>query len=120
MRSRVDHALIDDLRSSVPSAFEIQAVADEIARQFRPERIILFGSHARGDAGPDSDVDLLVVIAHREHSARTAAEITQRVHPGRFALDLIVRSPETLHRRLQMNDWFLRDVVRQGRVLYAR
>ncbi len=36
-----------------------------IVHRFRPERIILFGSHARGDAGPDSDVDLLVVMSRR-------------------------------------------------------
>ena len=101
------------------SITEIQELADNIARQFSPEKIILFGSHARGDASPDSDVDLLVVMPHEEHASCKAAEITARVHPGRFALDLIVRSPETLRKRLQMNDWFVRDLMREGRVLYA-
>ncbi len=104
---------------SVASAVEIQELADNIARRFRPERIILFGSHARGNAGPDSDVDLLVIMPHEQHAARKAAEITRRVHPGSFAVDLIVRSPEMVRERLQMNDWFLRDVMREGRVLYA-
>jgi predicted nucleotidyltransferase len=103
----------------VASAVEIQQLADDIVRHFRPEQIILFGSHARGEAGPDSDVDLLVVMPHADHSSRKAAEITQRVHPGRFPVDLIVRSPATLRERLSMNDWFLRDVMREGRVLYA-
>jgi poly(A) polymerase Pap1 len=103
----------------VASITEIQELADNIARQFTPERIILFGSYARGDAGPDSDVDLLVVMPHEEHASRKAAEITFRVHPRRFALDLIVRSPETLRQRMQMNDWFVRDLMREGRVLYA-
>lgn len=103
----------------MPSAAEIQVLAEDIARYFHPDRIILFGSHARGTAEPDSDVDLLVVMPHAEHASRKAAEITQRVHPKRFALDLIVRSPETLRERLEMNDWFLRDVMREGRVLYA-
>jgi len=40
----------------------IHAMVRRIVRQFRPERVILFGSHARGEAGPDSDVDLLVVM----------------------------------------------------------
>ena len=94
-------------------------MADNIARQFSPEKIILFGSHARGNPGPDSDVDLLVVMAHEEHASRKAAEITSRVHPRRFPLDLIVRSPETLRKRMEMNDWFVRDLMREGRVLYA-
>jgi uncharacterized protein len=53
----------------VASITEIQELADNIARQFTPERIILFGSYARGDAGPDSDVDLLVVMPHEEHAS---------------------------------------------------
>ena len=103
----------------MPSLNEIQILADKIAREFRPEKIILFGSHARGDAQPDSDVDLLVIMDANQHPARTAAEITHRVHPRRYPLDLIVRSPETVRMRLQMNDWFLRDAMREGRVLYA-
>jgi predicted nucleotidyltransferase len=101
------------------SLSEIQSLADKIAREFHPEKIILFGSHAHGDTAPDSDVDLLVIIDSDEHPSRTAAKITYRVHPRRYPLDLIVRSPETVRRRLQMNDWFLRDVIHEGRVLYA-
>ena len=101
------------------SESEIQALADKIAHEFHPQKIILFGSHARGDARPDSDVDLLVIMDSDQHPARTAAEVTYRVHPRRYPLDLIVRSPETVRARLQMNDWFMRDVMREGRVLYA-
>src|SRR5712691_6183044 len=101
------------------SLSEIQVLANNIAREFRPEKIILFGSHARGDARPDSDVDLMVIMNSGEHPSRTAAEITYRVHPRSYPLDLIVRSPKTIRARLQMNDWFLRDVMREGRVLYA-
>jgi predicted nucleotidyltransferase len=101
------------------SLSDIQILADKIVREFRPEKIILFGSHGRGDARPDSDVDLMVIMNSGEHPARLAAEITHRVHPRRYPLDLIVRSPETIRTRLKMNDWFVRDVMREGRVLYA-
>jgi predicted nucleotidyltransferase len=101
------------------SLSDIQALADKIASEFHPDKIILFGSHARGDARPDSDVDLMVIINSDEHPSRTAAEITYRVHPRRYPLDLIVRGPQTVRTRLQMNDWFLRDVMREGRILYA-
>ena len=101
------------------SLSDIQILADKIAREFHPEKIILFGSHARGNARPDSDVDLMVIMNSGQHPAKTAAEITYRVHPRRYPLDLMVRSPETIRRRLQMNDWFLRDVIHEGRVLYA-
>ena len=101
------------------SLSDIQALADKIVHEFHPEKIILFGSHARGDAQPDSDVDLLVIMDSDQHPSRTAAEITYRVHPRRYPLDLIVRSPQMVRTRLQMNDWFMRDVMREGRVLYA-
>jgi hypothetical protein len=101
------------------SQSEIQALADKIACEFHPEKIILFGSHARGDARPDSDVDLLVIMDSDQHPARKAAEITSRVHPRCYPLDLIVRSPEMVRTRLRMNDWFMRDAMREGRVLYA-
>lgn len=101
------------------SMTDIQELVNKIVQEFKPLEVILFGSHARGDAGPDSDVDLLVVMSHNEHSSRKAAEITSRVHPGRFALDLIVRSPEVVSQRLQLNDWFVHELMREGRVLYA-
>ena len=101
------------------SIVQIQELVDNIVRQFSPDKIVLFGSHARGEEGPDSDVDLLVIMPHEKHAAEKAAEITQRVHPRRYSLDLIVRSPDAIRERLQMNDWFVRDLIREGRVLYA-
>jgi predicted nucleotidyltransferase len=68
------------------SLSDIQILADKIAREFHPEKIILFGSHARGHARPDSDVDLMVVMDSDEHPSRIAAEITHRVHPRCYPL----------------------------------
>lgn len=84
---------------------------------FAPEKIILFGSLARGTAGPDADVDLLIVMPHEGHPARLAAEIVKKVRKS-FPLDLIVRSPEKLNERLQMGDPFLSEVMEEGVVLY--
>jgi len=53
----------------------ILEMARRIERSFHPERIILFGSHARGDAGPDSDADLLVVMAVNGSKRRQAVQI---------------------------------------------
>src|SRR5207244_12057696 len=101
----------------MPSLSDIQTLADKIVREFHPERIILFGSHARGDARADSDVDLMVIIASDEHPSRTAAEITNRVHPRNNALDLIVRGPDTVRRTMKLNERFTRSGLREGRVL---
>ena len=95
----------------------IARLCRRIADQFSPERIILFGSRARGRAGRDSDVDLLVVMRYRGMSVRRAAEILNRVEPE-FPVDLIVRSPREVEKRLAMKDAFLGEIVQRGKVLY--
>ncbi len=97
---------------------EIQQFATEIAREFGPDQVILFGSYARGTAGPDSDVDLLVVMPGEVSGARVAAEIITRLKPT-LPLELIVRSSRQFRERLAMNDYFLREVVSTGKKLYA-
>jgi predicted nucleotidyltransferase len=97
---------------------DIQAFAERIVEQFRPQRIILFGSHAYGTAGPDSDVDLLVVIPDGGRPLHKAAEIRRQVAAG-FSLDLIVRDPDVLRWRIEQHDWFLKEIVEKGKVLYA-
>ena len=95
----------------------IQDFCDRVAREFHPERIVLFGSYARGDADEDSDVDLLVVMPFEGKGARKATEIRMRARPG-FPVDLIVRTPETVRERLKLGDFFLREAVEEGRILY--
>ena len=92
--------------------------ADRIARQFTPEKIILFGSHAYGDPDEDSDVDLLVVMPHSEPSVQVAADIRMML-PYDRAVDVMVRTPEQVRARLQMNDFFMQEVMSKGHVLYA-
>ena len=96
---------------------QIQSVADKIAEQFQPERIILFGSYAYGTPNEDSDVDLLVVMPFEGKSVRKSIEIEAEVHQG-FPMDLIAITPASLQSRLDSEDYFLREVVESGRVLY--
>ncbi|CAN5779654.1 hypothetical protein BH23GEM7_BH23GEM7_29630 [soil metagenome] len=95
----------------------IREFAGRLAREFTPERIILFGSYAAGTARPDSDVDLFVIMRFEGAPVRQAVEILRRLRPP-FAVDLLVRTPEEVQRRLQQNDFFVQDVVRDGTVLY--
>jgi predicted nucleotidyltransferase len=96
---------------------DIRAVARQIGREFRPQKVVLFGSHARGTAGEDSDVDFLIVMPVKGHPARKAAEIHFKIHPP-FATDILVRSPQIIRQRLRLGDWFLEDILREGKVLY--
>lgn len=105
-------------RHAVTSRGAIRRLAMEIAERFRPERIILFGSHAYGRPGPESDVDLLVVMRTSNESSQAVRIRSASTHP--FALDLIVRTPQNLRRRIREGDWFLREIVALGKVLYEQ
>lgn len=85
-------------------------------REFKPAKIVLFGSYAYGRPTPDSDVDVLVVMPHAR-GQRPSLEIRQRVHAG-FPVDIIVRTPDEVARRLRDGDSFLTEVMSRGDVLY--
>ena len=97
----------------------IKSLSRQIAEEFRPERIILFGSYAYGEPTEDSDVDLLVIMPFAGKPVYKAIEIRSKIE-ARFPLDLIVRTPQQVQERVAMNDWFMREIVEKGRTLYER
>lgn len=96
---------------------EIRAFSRQIAEEYKPRQIILFGSYAAGKPGPDSDVDLLVIFPGREKNAKKAVDIRLKLHPN-FPLDLLVRTPATLRARIAMGDCFMKEIMTKGKVLY--
>jgi len=96
----------------------IRGLARSIARQCEPRKVVLFGSHARGDARPDSDVDLLVITDDRP-GPDASLKIRRAVRYD-FPLDLIVCDLATLDRRIDAGDFFLQDALHEGKVLYER
>ena len=97
----------------------IAELAERIAREFDPERIILFGSYACGDPSPDSDVDLLVVLPFEGKNFWKSLEILNRVDP-QFPVDLLARRPEDMARRYAEGDPLVREAIDRGKVLYER
>jgi predicted nucleotidyltransferase len=101
-----------DKRKRIPQK-AIDQVVEQIVEKFEPQKIILFGSYARGNPRPESDVDLLVVM----DPPKKSLEI--RRHLGvMFGMDLMVYTPQRLKERVEMGDWFLRDILEEGKVLY--
>ncbi|MEA5452356.1 nucleotidyltransferase domain-containing protein [Leptolyngbya sp. CCNP1308] len=96
---------------------QIEALSQQIAEQFNPDRIILFGSYAYGEPTADSDVDLLVVLPFEGYPFRKASEILRATDPN-FAVDLMARTPEQFQQRLELEDFFIKEICEQGRVLY--
>ena len=95
----------------------ISSFARQVATQFKPEKIILFGSYAYGKPTEDSDVDILVIMPFKGRNPEKATEIWMAIKP-RFPIDIMVRKPAELKKRLKMGDFFLREITEKGKVLY--
>lgn len=96
---------------------QIEGLSREIVREFDPERIILFGSHAYGTPTEYSDVDLLVIMSFEGSTFRKSVEIARRIAPA-FYVDFVVRSPEDVTRRYREGDPLIREALDRGKVLY--
>jgi predicted nucleotidyltransferase len=103
--------------ANIPRAV-IRSYAREVAERFDPDRIILFGSYAYGTPNEDSDVDVLVVMPARDEVSM-AVRIQRGVWPP-FPMDLIVRTPAKLARRIALGDSFLQEITTKGKVLYSK
>lgn len=103
----------------IASAY-IPALTERIVQRFQPLRLILFGSHARGDAQPDSDIDLLVVLSAVANKREAAIEIRRAVADFPVAKDIIVTTPDEIARRGNLVGDILRPALREGKVLYER
>jgi predicted nucleotidyltransferase len=109
---------ISQKRLEKPTRQKIQALAEAIVHKFHPEKIVLFGSHAYGTPTRESDVDLLIIMKARRRPVEQAVAIRRAMNCP-FPIDLLVRTPEQIEERLRLGDFFLREILSRGKVLYA-
>lgn len=96
----------------------ISIMTERIVRDFDPLQIILFGSQARGDADPDSDIDLLVVFAELTDKRKTAVDIGRALADVPVAKDILVSTPEELERSRTRIGSVLRYAQQEGKILW--
>jgi uncharacterized protein len=98
----------------------LRQMVQRLVQRFDPEQIILFGSRARGQARPNSDYDLLVVMPLA--GSKRAQQVAMRValHEFNVPKDLIVVTPEEVARQRNIVGTLVRPAVREGKVLYVR
>jgi len=99
---------------------KINEMVRRIVKRFDPEQIILFGSHAKGRAGPDSDVDLLIIMPVSGSKREKQIEIGVALHDIRIPMDIIVTTPEEVERRKNLVGTIIRPALREGEILYVR
>ena len=87
--------------------------------EFGPEKIILFGSAARGERGLDSDADFLVIKGQTPHYGADRIRELSRLIERNIPVDFLVYKPEEFEKRLEMGDPFLKTILKKGKVLYG-
>ena len=91
-----------------------------IVQTARPQRIILFGSAARGTITPDSDLDLLVIVRGPVHRRALAQEIYRNLHGILTPVDIVVATEQDVQQHGQTVGSILRPALREGKVIYER
>lgn len=95
-------------------------VTKTIVERFHPKRIMVFGSHARGDAGPDSDLDIFVEMDTPRRPPDRAIEVSEVFGLRPWPMDIVVYTPEEVRRLRHVNGTLLSVIEKEGKVLYER
>lgn len=96
----------------------LNEIVQKIVSYFHPLKIVLFGSYAWGKPKRDSDVDLLVIMESNERPARRAVAVRDVCQPRFLSMDIMVRTPDEITERLEIGDFFFRNILKKGIVLY--
>ena len=99
---------------------QIREMVSRIVAQFEPQRVILFGSYAVGRAGPDSDVDLLVVMPVSGSKRQKRLELRMALHDIVASKDIIVVTPDEFDRRKNIVGTIEYPAARDGKVMYVQ
>lgn len=98
---------------------KIKKIARQIVKKYKPEKIILFGSFAHGKPTKDSDVDLLIVKKTKKRFLARQMEVG-RIINGELPVDTLIRTPSELEKRLDLGDFFYRDIIKKGKYIYEK
>jgi predicted nucleotidyltransferase len=109
------------METAVDKEMLIDEIVERIKTVYEPEKIILFGSYAKGTAGPDSDVDLLIVKDTDERRIDRWVEVKRilRGLTSRVPIAPLVYTPTELEERVAIKDYFILEVLEEGKVLYG-
>ena len=106
----MDVSLLNDILTEIVS---------RIVESVHPKKIILFGSAIRGELGPNSDLDLLVIIPSDGHRRRTAQTVYRKLIGVGFAADIIVVTEDDIEKFGDNIGMVIRPALQEGKILYA-
>ncbi|MGB2761955.1 MAG: nucleotidyltransferase domain-containing protein [Minisyncoccales bacterium] len=99
---------------------EIKKIVNQIVEKYKPEKIILFGSFAHGRQTKDSDVDLFIIKSTNEPRTKRHLKVDRILLDRIMPLDILVYTPQEIKKRLSFGDFFIRNIIQQGKVLYGK
>jgi len=108
------------IQTPAQSEAALRQAVDRIATRFHPEKIILFGSRARGQGGPNSDADLLVIMPVNGSKRQQAVQMDLALEGIPIPVDLLVVTPEEVQKYRDAAGTIIHEAVREGKVLYER
>ena len=98
---------------------EIKDITRQIVKKYKPEKIILYGSFASGEPTKDSDVDLFIIKRTKKKRTQLHLEIDRMLLDRTLPLDILVYTPEEIKNRLSLGDFFIENIINQGKIVYA-
>jgi predicted nucleotidyltransferase len=98
----------------------LRPAIQKIVQELNPEKIVLFGSYAYGNPNRDSDVDLLVIMKTKASPKDRSWAVSRLLLPRPFPVDILVKTPREVKQGLETGDFFLKEILTRGKVLYDR
>lgn len=98
----------------------LRPAVQRIVQELKPEKVILFGSYAYGTPNPHSDVDLLVIMQTKASLKDRSWAVSRLLLPRPFPVDILVKTPKEVEKALETGDFFLKEIMTRGKVLYDR
>ena len=100
----------------------LSEIVDKLKREYKPFKIILFGSYARGNPGPNSDMDILILMSTDKRMVDRFIAIKRTIYNPNYKIPIspLVYTPEEIKERLAMGDDFIREIIQTGITLYER
>ncbi len=104
--------MVENIKKYVNN-LQIRLIAEKIKEKFNPQKVILFGSYAYGIPKKSSDLDLLIIMDTDIHVRKQAFLIRKEIR-GSIPIDIIVRTPKQVAERIEMGDFFIKQIIQKG------